>query len=39
MKKRTAAAAMSVKYGAHADTMKPEQYAKRFLEFIDRIVE
>jgi hypothetical protein len=41
MKKRTAAAAKTVKYGAGAEisTVKPEQYARRFMEFIDRVVE
>ena len=41
MKKRTAAAAKSVKHGANAEisTVKPEQYARRFMEFITRALE
>ena len=40
MKKRSAQAAKTVKYGANAEisTVKPEQYAKRFTEFIDKII-
>ena len=40
MKKRTAQAAKTMKHGAGAEisTVKPEQYAKRFLEFIQTIV-
>ncbi|CAD5120327.1 DgyrCDS8902 [Dimorphilus gyrociliatus] len=40
MKKRTAQAAKAVKHGANAEisTVKPEQYAKRFLEFIDKVL-
>ncbi|XP_020903372.1 phosphatidylinositol 5-phosphate 4-kinase type-2 alpha isoform X2 [Exaiptasia diaphana] len=39
--KKAAHAAKTVKHGAGAEisTVKPENYAKRFLEFIDRIVE
>lgn len=38
-KKRTAAAVKTVKHGAGAEisTVKPEQYAKRFMEFITKI--
>lgn len=41
MKKRTAQAAKTMKHGAGAEisTVHPEQYAKRFLEFIDKSVE
>lgn len=41
MKKRTAAAAKTMKHGAGAEisTVKPEQYARRFLEFIERILD
>lgn len=41
MKKRTAKAAKSMKHGAGAEisTVHPEQYAKRFLEFIDKCIE
>uniref|UniRef100_A0A914ZAV9 1-phosphatidylinositol-5-phosphate 4-kinase n=1 Tax=Panagrolaimus superbus TaxID=310955 RepID=A0A914ZAV9_9BILA len=41
VKKRTASAAKSVKYGAEAEnisTVKPEQYARRLLEFVNRNV-
>ena len=40
MKKRTAQAAKTMKHGAGAEisTVKPEQYARRFLEFIERIL-
>ena len=38
MKKRSAQAAKTVKYGAGAEisTVKPEQYARRFIEFVDK---
>ncbi|KAI6240084.1 Phosphatidylinositol 5-phosphate 4-kinase type-2 alpha [Aphelenchoides fujianensis] len=39
VKKRTASAAKSVKYGAEAEnisTVKPDQYARRLLEFVNR---
>lgn len=38
MKKKTAAAAKSVKYGAEADisTVKPDQYAKRLQDFVEK---
>ncbi len=41
LKKRSANVAKTVKYGADQDisTVKPEQYAKRFLEFINKILE
>ena len=41
VKKRTAQAAKTVKHGAGAEisTVRPDQYAKRFLEFIEKIVE
>lgn len=41
VKKRTESAAKSVKYGSEADnisTVKPEQYAKRLLEFVNKNV-
>ncbi|KAI6235150.1 Phosphatidylinositol 5-phosphate 4-kinase type-2 alpha [Aphelenchoides besseyi] len=41
VKKRTASAAKSVKYGAEAEnisTVKPDQYARRLLEFVNRNV-
>lgn len=40
MKKRSAQAAKTVKYGAGAEisTVKPEQYARRFMEFIDKYI-
>ena len=40
MKKRSAQAAKTMKYGAGAEisTVKPEQYAKRFTDFIDKHV-
>lgn len=41
VKKRTESAAKTVKYGAgaeHISTVKPEQYAKRLLEFVNRNV-
>lgn len=41
VKKRTAAAAKSMKHGANADisTVKPEQYARRFIEFVSKCIE
>lgn len=41
VKKRTAMAAKTVKHGAGAEisTVHPDQYAKRFLEFISRCVD
>ena len=40
-KKRTAQAVKTVKHGAGAEisTVKPEQYAKRFAEFIAKVLE
>ncbi|ESN90596.1 hypothetical protein HELRODRAFT_156183 [Helobdella robusta] len=40
VKKKTAKAAKTMKHGAGAEisTVKPDQYAKRFMEFIDRII-
>ena len=40
VKKRTAQAAKTVKHGAGAEisTVKPDQYARRFMEFIDKII-
>ena len=41
IRKRTAQAAKSVKHGATADisTVHPEQYAKRFCEFISKAIQ
>ncbi|XP_041674528.1 phosphatidylinositol 5-phosphate 4-kinase type-2 beta isoform X2 [Drosophila eugracilis] len=42
VKKQAAKAAKTVKYGSNVDgisTCDPEQYAKRFLEFIDKAIE
>ncbi|KAK2188165.1 hypothetical protein NP493_142g01024 [Ridgeia piscesae] len=41
MKKRTAQAAKTVKHGAGAEisTVKPDQYARRFMEFIERAMD
>lgn len=41
MKKRTANAAKQVKHGSGAEisTVKPEQYAKRFTDFVTKIIE
>lgn len=41
VKKRTAQAAKTVKHGAGAEisTVHPDQYAKRFLEFLSKCVE
>ena len=41
MKKRTAQAAKTVKHGSGAEisTVKPEQYARRFLEFIEKVLD
>jgi len=41
MKKRTANAAKQVKHGSGAEisTVKPEQYAKRFTDFINKIID
>lgn len=39
---KAAKAAKTVKYGSNVDgisTCDPEQYAKRFVEFIDRAIE
>uniref|UniRef100_A0A7E4VYL4 1-phosphatidylinositol-5-phosphate 4-kinase n=1 Tax=Panagrellus redivivus TaxID=6233 RepID=A0A7E4VYL4_PANRE len=39
VKKRTASAAKTVKYGSdaeHISTVKPEQYARRLMEFVNR---
>ena len=40
VKKRTAQAAKTVKHGAGAEisTVKPDQYSRRFLEFVEKIV-
>ena len=40
MKKRSAAAAKTMRHGAGAEisTVKPEQYAKRFTDFIEKII-
>jgi 1-phosphatidylinositol-5-phosphate 4-kinase len=40
MKKRTAQAAKTMKHGAGAEisTVRPDQYAKRFMEFIEKIL-
>lgn len=41
VKKRTATAAKTVKHGAGAEfsTVRYDQYAKRFLEFINKCIE
>lgn len=41
VKKMTATAAKTVKYGAEAEisTVKPEQYGKRFLDFVAKAVD
>lgn len=41
MKKRTAQAAKTMKHGAGAEisTVHPDQYAKRFLDFMDKCIE
>ena len=41
MKKRTAQAAKTVKHGTGAEisTVRPDQYAKRFMEFISKCIE
>jgi len=41
MKKRTAQAAKIMKHGSAAEisTVRPDQYAHRFLEFIEKITE
>lgn len=41
MKKRSAAAAKTMKYGSGAEisTVHPEQYMRRFLEFIESVIE
>ncbi|CAK9298415.1 unnamed protein product [Gordionus sp. m RMFG-2023] len=41
VKKKTAHAAKTVKHGAEADisTVNPEQYAKRFLEFVEKCLD
>ena len=41
VKKRSAQAAKTVKYGANAEisTVKPEQYARRFLDFVLKYME
>ena len=41
MKKRTAQAAKTVKHGAGAEisTVRPDQYARRFLDFISKCIE
>lgn len=42
VKKQAAKAAKTVKYGSNVDgisTCDPDQYAKRFIEFIDKAIE
>lgn len=41
VKKRTAQAAKTVKHGAGAEisTVKPDQYARRLLDFVEKIIE
>lgn len=41
VKKRTASAAKSVKYGPEAEisTVKPEQYARRLVEFVSKAID
>ena len=41
MKKRTAQAAKTVKHGSGAEisTVRPDQYARRFLDFISKCIE
>lgn len=41
VKKRTAQAAKTMKHGAGAEisTVKPDQYARRFMEFVEKIIE
>ena len=41
MKKRTAQAAKTVKHGTGAEisTVRPEQYAKRFMDFISKCID
>ncbi|XP_052091821.1 phosphatidylinositol 5-phosphate 4-kinase type-2 alpha-like [Mytilus californianus] len=41
VKKRTAQAAKTMKHGANAEisTVKPEQYARRFLDFVSKCIE
>jgi 1-phosphatidylinositol-5-phosphate 4-kinase len=41
VKKRTAQAAKTVKHGAGAEisTVKPEQYMRRFLEFVTKNIQ
>jgi 1-phosphatidylinositol-5-phosphate 4-kinase len=40
LKKRSANVAKTVKYGADQEisTVKPEQYSKRFLDFVNKII-
>ena len=42
VKKQAAKAAKTVKYGSHVDgisTVEPDQYGRRFLEFMDKVIE
>ena len=41
MKKRTAQAAKTVKHGSGAEisTVKPEQYARRFMDFVTKAID
>lgn len=43
VKKQAAKAAKTVKYGSHAvdgiSTVEPEQYGRRFLEFMAKVIE
>lgn len=42
VKKQAAKAAKTVKYGSHVDgisTVEPEQYGRRFLEFMSKVIE
>lgn len=41
LKKRSANVAKTVKYGADQEisTVKPDQYAKRFLDFVNKIIQ
>jgi len=41
IKKRTAQAAKTMKHGSAAEisTVRPDQYARRFLEFIEKVTE
>jgi len=42
VKKQAAKAAKTVKYGSHVDgisTVEPEQYGRRFLDFMAKVIE